>query len=305
MEVWGGNTACDNGVIMPGLDAWVYSRPFEDDDAGGDIHYVSSCATGRITRILLADVSGHGQQVAKVAVSLRGLMRRYVNYIDQVRVVEGLNVEFSSLSESGAFATAVVVSYFAPTDQVVISNAGHPRPFRYDARRRAWESLKHDKRPSEGLANIPLGIAEPTRYDEMAIRLGRGDLLLLYTDSLLEARNAQGRQLNEAGLLELVRAIDPGAPERLISALLTAVEDFAGASPGDDVTVLLLRPNALKPRISIAGGIKSGLTVARGCLAALRPGGPPFPWPQLSKDNVLGAFFRWANRARAEKTPTE
>src|SRR4026207_2540255 len=91
MEVWGGHQASDNGVIMPGLDAWVVSRPYEGDDAGGDIHYVSSCNTGRITRVLIADVSGPGQHVAKVASALRLLMRRYVNYIDQTRLVRGLN----------------------------------------------------------------------------------------------------------------------------------------------------------------------------------------------------------------------
>jgi sigma-B regulation protein RsbU (phosphoserine phosphatase) len=57
MEVWGGNAAIDNGVIMPGLDAWVYARPYQQQAAGGDIHYVSSCATGRIIRLLVADVS--------------------------------------------------------------------------------------------------------------------------------------------------------------------------------------------------------------------------------------------------------
>src|SRR5262245_26580361 len=124
MEVWGGNQAVDNGVIMPGLDAWVFRQPFEGDDAGGDIHYVSSCATGRVTRILVADVSGHGQQVAKVAGSLRTLMRRYVNYIDQSRLVRGLNTEFSGLAGVGSFATAVVATYFSPTEQLVISNAG-------------------------------------------------------------------------------------------------------------------------------------------------------------------------------------
>src|SRR5258706_2672840 len=91
MEVWGGNQASDNGVIMPGLDAWVVSRPYEGDEAGGDIHYVSSCNTGRITRVLIADVSGHGQHVAKVASALRRLMRRYVNSIDQTRLVRCLN----------------------------------------------------------------------------------------------------------------------------------------------------------------------------------------------------------------------
>src|SRR5687768_16715973 len=139
MEVWGGNQAVDNGVIMPGLDAWVYSRPYRDESAGGDIHYVSSCATGRITRILVADVSGHGQAVAQVAASLRTLMRRFVNFVDQGRLVRGLNTEFASLAEMGSFATAVVATYWAPTDDLVISNAGHPRPLWYRARARAWE----------------------------------------------------------------------------------------------------------------------------------------------------------------------
>ena len=64
MEVWGSNRAGSNGVIMPGLDAWVYSRPCSDDDAGGDVHYVSACATGRVIRALVADVSGHGAGAA-------------------------------------------------------------------------------------------------------------------------------------------------------------------------------------------------------------------------------------------------
>jgi len=67
MEVWGGNHAVDNGVIMPGLDAWVYSQLYERVTGGGDVHYVSSCATGRVMRILLADVAGHGDGASTLA----------------------------------------------------------------------------------------------------------------------------------------------------------------------------------------------------------------------------------------------
>lgn len=316
LEVWGGNQASDNGVIMPGLDAWVYSRPYEGDDAGGDIHYVSSCATGRITRVLVADVSGHGRQVAQVASTLRTLMRRYVNYIDQTRLVEGLNVEFSALAESGSFATAVVASYWAPTDDLVVCNAGHPRPVRYDAKRGAWHALEDACAPAAaaaagedatgdpgtwgagGPANIPLGIARPTRYDEARVRLSRGDLVLIYTDSVVEARNAKGRQLGEAGLLSLLRDVDPSAPERLIPSVLAAVEEYAGGPPPDDITMLLLRPNALKPRVSPLGGVRAAGRMARAFLGSLRPGGEPFPWPQVRADNILGAFIGRANRRR-------
>src|SRR6476660_9999087 len=83
MEVWGGNALVDNSVSMSGLDAWVYSKPFERAEAGGDVYYVSSCATGRITRLLIADVSGHGAKVSDTAMALRGLMRQYVNHLDQ------------------------------------------------------------------------------------------------------------------------------------------------------------------------------------------------------------------------------
>jgi len=71
MEVWGGSQLTSRGVEFGGLDAWVYSKPFGKAHAGGDIYYASSCATGRISRLLLADVAGHGQTVAATAADLR------------------------------------------------------------------------------------------------------------------------------------------------------------------------------------------------------------------------------------------
>ena len=56
MEVWGGSQLTARGVELGGLDAWVYSKPFGHAKRGGDVYYASSCATGRISRLLLADV---------------------------------------------------------------------------------------------------------------------------------------------------------------------------------------------------------------------------------------------------------
>src|SRR3954452_12956498 len=115
MEVWGGNDLVDANVSMSGLDAWVYSKPYKQAQAGGDVYYVSACATGRITRLLVADVSGHGANVRDTAVGLRDLMRRYVNHLDQAQFVRSMNQRFTSMSEAGCFATAVVTTFFAPT----------------------------------------------------------------------------------------------------------------------------------------------------------------------------------------------
>ena len=109
LEVWGGNQPVDAGVAMAGLDAWVYCKPYQDAAGGGDVYYVSACATGRITRLLVADVSGHGDKVAGVGANLRTMMRRYVNYLDQKRFVRSLNKEFTGLSDCGCFATAVAL----------------------------------------------------------------------------------------------------------------------------------------------------------------------------------------------------
>lgn len=294
MEVWGGNQAIDNGVIMPGLDLWVFSRPYKGDAGGGDVHYVSSCATGRITRLLVADVSGHGQSVADIALTLRQLMRRYINYTDQTRFVQSLNKEFSALAEEGRFATAVVATYWAPTHYLVACNAGHPRPLWYRGAKKSWELLRapeagaHD---SDGLVNLPLGIAEPTGYDQFGVKLATGDLVIVYTDSLIESRGPDGRLLGEAGLLEIVRSLDVSQPEQLIARLVGRVMEHAsGAPPEDDVTVLLLRDNGVALRNQTGLGLLAPFRIGASAVRALFSAGKsPAGIPEISIANIVGA----------------
>src|SRR5271155_4874904 len=127
MEVWGGSQLTSRSVALGGLDASVFSKPYGEAQRGGDVYYASSCATGRITRLLLADVSGHGNSVANTAADLRTLMRRFVNRLDQTEFVSLLNRQFAEMSEGGTYATAVVTTFFAPSSRLTICNAGHPR----------------------------------------------------------------------------------------------------------------------------------------------------------------------------------
>src|SRR6202166_2366933 len=133
MEVWGGSQLTTAGVEFGGLDAWVYSKPYGKAHAGGDVYYASSCATGRISRLLLADVSGHGNAVAATAADLRTLMRRFVNRLDQSEFVSLLNRQFGELSRDGSYATAVVTTFFSPSRRLTVCNAGHPRPLLYSS----------------------------------------------------------------------------------------------------------------------------------------------------------------------------
>src|ERR1700745_870246 len=98
MEVWGGSQLTSQCVAFGGLDTWVYSKPYGQAHSGGDVYYASSCATGRISRLLLADVSGHGSSAATIAADLRILMRRFVNRLDQAEFVRLLNEQFAASS---------------------------------------------------------------------------------------------------------------------------------------------------------------------------------------------------------------
>ena len=163
MEIWGGNEAVDKTVTVPGIDAWVYSRPYAGQERGGDIHYVSMCGAGAISRFSIADVSGHGDMVGEVAGHLRALMRKHINNLDQTRFVQALNREFSALAADGTFATALLTTYFAPTDHLITCNAGHPTPLLYRVREGRWHFLKHDMPDHvDRLANLPLGVIDPT-----------------------------------------------------------------------------------------------------------------------------------------------
>ncbi len=246
MEIRGGSQAVEEAVATPGIDAWVFSRPFEDASGGGDVHYVSLCGGGVITRLILADVSGHGADVAEISVALRALMRKNINTKSQTRLVQALNREFGELAQLSRFATAVVATYLATKRRLTVCNAGHPRPLWRRAATGQWALLDQDV---GGLGNLPLGIDEESPYHQFSVTLDRGDLVLFYTDALVEAADASGRQLGEEGLLALTRGLDLDDPPGLGRALLGAVDRHrAGRPADDDVTLVALHHNAGGPR---------------------------------------------------------
>lgn len=309
LEVWGGNEPAERRVAMAGLDAAVYSAPVGQSSSGGDIHYLSSCATGRITRILIADVSGHGESVANVARALRDLMRRFINYIDPTRMINGLNREFAALDNGGLFATAIVATYWAPTRTLSISNAGHPRPLWYRAKRGTWSVLALEASANDpedsGMFDIPLGIDADGRYSQFGVRLSQDDIVLFYTDALTEASSPHGRMLGEAGLLELVRAMPMAKPEAMVKQVVDGVAAYrGGAAPIDDTTVVALTPNSDAPVASIWTGLVAAARIVRGSVRSLVQGSTVLPVPQASAGLIGGAMVERLNRSvRSGDTP--
>jgi hypothetical protein len=251
MEVWGGNCLVDRSFEMPGLNVWAYSRPYADSHEGGDVYYLSSCASGRITRLLLADVSGHGSEAADMAVGLRDLMRKNVNVVKQTRFIEGMNQQFMHLSGSGSFATAIVATYYQPTRRLTLCNAGHPSPLRFDRAAGKWSMIERPPVDKSVVTGTPLGVFDRARYPEAEFTLSAGDRLLLYSDALCESVNADGQVLGESGLLELTREISDRDSEALLPLLVQHVNEHQpGKQMGDDVTVILIEATDTSIRMS-------------------------------------------------------
>lgn len=258
MEITGGNQPIETALTVPGLDIFIHSDPFHPDgetqeqharSRGGDVTYISLCNAGRISRILLADVSGHGESVADTADTLKKLMRKNINRVDQTKLTRAVNEAFSDES-GGNFATAIMASYDVPSAHLVLSNAGHPRPLLYRRVSNTWtfldaeseDAITPDQRP-KGISNLPLGVIAPTAYDQFALPMHKGDLVLAFTDAATETPESPGssRLLGEQGLLELVRTIDTNDPAAFVPTLQAELTTRWDGKPiGDDTTILLM-----------------------------------------------------------------
>lgn len=242
MEVWGGNGTTENYLTRPGLDVWIWCRSQGCAMKGGsDLHLLSSCASGRITRMLLADVCGCGAMFGEIAADLRELMKRNVNSLRQARLVREMSRRLEGASRRGGFASTLISTYFAPTRSFSLCNAGHPPPLLFRSQPQEWSVLKQtsaDLSPTEA----PLGVVDRSEYQQLKTKLEVGDMVLLYSNVLTECRGASGRILGLDGLLNRVRQLDSRQPLDLVTRLVTQIQGVnVDNLSADDATVILCR----------------------------------------------------------------
>jgi len=252
-ELRGGNQRANYSAELPGLACWVSCRPIAPSVKGGDVYYLSVCSQGAISRITLADVAGHGDVVSRAAVRLRDALRENSDHWDQTLLIQKLSDTFlKKSSRNGLFATAFVIGYSGQTGELLFTNAGHPQPLWFRAATQTWELLEDSTPWTKVIANLPLGLVHGTHYTQTAVELAEGDLLLLYTDGISEARGESGDQIGVNGLLNLARELPTNSPSATGEALLAAIEIYRGsARPEDDETIVVLARTEMRsaPRL--------------------------------------------------------
>jgi phosphoserine phosphatase RsbU/P len=239
-EVWGGNRKIVRAVQLSSLTAWVASLPLNEGEGGGDLYYMSVCGNDLISRVALADVSGHGRMVSATTEVLHRLFRENIDIWDQSEFMRGLN-DTLLLSGQNKYATAIILSFHRVTGQLVFCNAGQLPPLWYHARGKTWGWLNEDDdAPATEALGLPIGLIPGTDYRQTVVTLEPSDLLVLYTDGITESENEAGQSLDREQLLNWAREAAIDSPEALGRALLERHKSFQGRCRSDDETLLVL-----------------------------------------------------------------
>jgi len=245
-EVRGGNHLAAYSAELPGLTGWVSCNPLQSAPRGGDVYYMSACSHGVLARVVLADISGHGESVDLAAGRLYAAVHQHVDRWDQTFLIQELNDTFLKGSERVQFATAFVGSFYSESGELLFTNAGHVPPLWYRAANREWNLLVDSTPLSKEITDLPLGLIAGTTYRQTAVQLDPGDLLMLYTDGVNEAHDESGTQLGLDRLLSLARELPTSSAETAGKGLLAAVARFRGRAPAtDDETVVSLQRDPL------------------------------------------------------------
>ncbi len=216
----------------PDLEFASFYEPSEQ--AGGDYYDVIEISKSR-WGLLMADVTGHGAPAAVVMAITHLLMNSVVNTFRHpstaLKVInEKLNVHLAP--------TFYVTMFYGVLDldemRLIYSSAGHDIMLLYRARTGKVEELKTDR-------GFPLKLVESDEYDEQSVQIEPGDRIILFTDGIVEMRNADGELFGYDRLIDVICRNSQGSAQDLVDAIIRELEMFCAEHPyKDDVTLLVL-----------------------------------------------------------------
>lgn len=220
---------------MPGLTVAAASIPAQE--VGGDYYDFVRLDEHRLA-VIIADVSGKGTSAAFYMAEMQGIFRSISRLSPEpVDFLTHANEALNGSLEKNVFITVNYGVVDLQNEEFVLARAGHSPAAVIDLN----GSARFVRTRGLGLGLDRSGLFCKT-LDVERIRLQPGDVFALYTDGVIESRNAQGEEYGYDRLLEaLKRHRHEDAPD-LHAAILDHLDDFLGtAHYGDDLTLLVLK----------------------------------------------------------------
>jgi len=219
---------------IDGLD--IAARSLYCDETGGD--YFDFIKSG-ITQldVAIGDVSGHGISSAILMASVRAFIRQRIHLPGNLgRVLSDVNRQLSlDVEDSGSFMTLFYLRLNREKDCLSWVRAGHDPAIYYDPFSDRFDEL-HGKGPA-------LGIDDQTVFEENQIRgLTPGQIIVLATDGIWEARNKDGRMFGKEPLYDIIRQGANTDAKDILNECFQALEQFqSGAVREDDVSMVVIK----------------------------------------------------------------
>jgi serine phosphatase RsbU (regulator of sigma subunit) len=224
--------------VVPGADIAFSTRPA--NTVAGDYYdaffrALDDSADAQRLLLVVADVAGKSVPAALLMATFQASLQTLSAAPSSLAdLVAGLNGYACAHSLGGLrFTTAFFAELDPATRALSYICAGHNAP----VLRRvagAFERLE--------AGGLPLGISPETQFDSGSTRLERGDLLVIFTDGLIEAVNEKGEEYGEARMLEMLNTVPGESAAETLRFIMQSADSFVGGTrQHDDITCLILR----------------------------------------------------------------
>jgi sigma-B regulation protein RsbU (phosphoserine phosphatase) len=202
-------------------------------EVGGDFFNYFPLSHGELA-ILVGDVSGKGVAAALLMANLQATLQARLPLVaDLAQLAIQIDQEISASTPPEVYLTLFMSVLNPEKHELRYVNAGHHTQF-----------ALHPSGEIERLASTgrPLGLLPGGGYEERRIKLSQGDSLFLYTDGLVEAEDAAGREFGQQRLESLLLEARTSGINEFLARVETENREFRGAvEAADDATMLVLK----------------------------------------------------------------
>ena len=189
--------------------------------------------------IVLGDVSGKASPAALYAALVSGILRSLAaQHLPPASLLAELNSQLQVRKLDAQYVTMLMSVWDDESRTLRMANAGSVQPLIV---RQAEDGVTVETIAAEG---FPLGLFPAAEYEEIVLRTAPGDMVVYFSDGIVDAANAEGEMFGTERLAEVLRAQPAacGSAQSAVTAVLKAVEEFQdGVAHFDDETLVILR----------------------------------------------------------------
>jgi len=202
-------------------------------ELGGDCYDLVPLPDNRVA-VSVGDASGKGLAAALMISNVQSSLRTaaLLKGTDGAAVLDAVNRQVHSSALADRYATLFYGVFDGSTRTLRYVNAGHNPPLviRQDGSIEWLETV-----------GAPVGIFPDWTYEEGAVQLNSGDVLLAYTDGVTEAMNPDGEQWGVEGLRRAATESAAQSADDIVHTIFTSIDEFSRGRQTDDATVIVMR----------------------------------------------------------------